>query len=286
MHTYQADREKAEKDLEQIDDNDDTDSDVARELEMFAGMSHAFFDNNEDVELRPVTEEGDDREARGSTSSVLKAEAGDADGAVVTRGGEPAEVASVARTIATGRTVHDPGRAGRLWRKALKAARPIAFHKSLKAEIKVRGHNHRLPLLFASMLQYRAEKNTNFTIPTKEKWEGIRRQVDEGKGGSKLITKWGLVIRPRGGQAEAAASAGLRTAQDVVLSDSRGDFRWPFFVCSDYLFVCSDHLVACVPTEESRLLRKCRVSKETYYSVKRDLLGCQKGPTRVSKETY
>jgi len=56
-------------------------------------------------------------------------------------------------------------------------------------------------------------------VPTED---GIRRQVDEGKGGSKLITKWGLVIRPRGGQAEAAASAGLRTAQDVVLSDSNG----------------------------------------------------------------
>ena len=78
----------------------------------------------------------------------------------------------------------------------------VAFHKSLEEEIKVRGHNHRLPLLFASMLEHRAEKNTNFTIPTKEKWEGIRRQVVEGKGdakGGKLITKWGLVIRPRGG---------------------------------------------------------------------------------------
>jgi len=28
------------------------------------------------------------------------------------------------------------------------------------------------------------------------------------------------------------------------------------------------------------------VSKETYYSVKRDLLQCQKRPTTVSKETY
>ena len=56
-------------------------------------------------------------------------------------------------------------------------------------------------------------------VPTED---GIRRQVDEGKGGSKLITKWGLVIRPRGGQAEAAALAGLHTAQDVVLSDRSG----------------------------------------------------------------
>jgi len=29
-----------------------------------------------------------------------------------------------------------------------------------------------------------------------------------------------------------------------------------------------------------------RVSKDTYYSVKRDLLQCQKRPTTVSKETY
>ena len=29
-----------------------------------------------------------------------------------------------------------------------------------------------------------------------------------------------------------------------------------------------------------------QVSKETYYSVKRDLLQCQKRPTTVSKETY
>jgi hypothetical protein len=28
------------------------------------------------------------------------------------------------------------------------------------------------------------------------------------------------------------------------------------------------------------------VSKDTYYSVKRDLLQCQKRPTIVSKETY
>jgi len=28
------------------------------------------------------------------------------------------------------------------------------------------------------------------------------------------------------------------------------------------------------------------LSKETYYSVKRDLLQCQKRPTTVSKETY
>jgi len=28
------------------------------------------------------------------------------------------------------------------------------------------------------------------------------------------------------------------------------------------------------------------VSKETYYSVKRDLLQCQKRPTTASKETY
>jgi len=105
----------------------------------------------------------------------------------------------------------------------------VAFHKSLEEEIKVRGHNHRLPLLFASMLEHRAEKNTNFTIPTKEKWEGIRRQVVEGKGdakGGKLITKWGLVIRPRGGQAEAAALAGLHTAQDVVLLVDRGGRRY------------------------------------------------------------
>ena len=33
-------------------------------------------------------------------------------------------------------------------------------------------------------------------------------------------------------------------------------------------------------------LRTTPVSKETYYSVKRDLLQCQKRPTTVSKETY
>jgi len=32
--------------------------------------------------------------------------------------------------------------------------------------------------------------------------------------------------------------------------------------------------------------RPATVSKETYYSVKRDLLQCQKRPTTVSKETY
>ena len=32
--------------------------------------------------------------------------------------------------------------------------------------------------------------------------------------------------------------------------------------------------------------RPTTVSKETYYSVKRDLLQCQKRPTTVSKETY
>jgi len=32
--------------------------------------------------------------------------------------------------------------------------------------------------------------------------------------------------------------------------------------------------------------RPSTVSKETYYSVKRDLLQCQKRPTTVSKETY
>ena len=51
----------------------------------------------------------------------------------------------------------------------------------------------------------------------KSKWLDILDQVRGGKGG-----KRGLVIRPRGGQAEAAASAGLRTAQDVVLSDHNG----------------------------------------------------------------
>ena len=40
------------------------------------------------------------------------------------------------------------------------------------------------------------------------------------------------------------------------------------------------HLSACV------LLSPSTVSKETYYSVKRDLLQCQKRPTPVSKETY
>jgi hypothetical protein len=32
--------------------------------------------------------------------------------------------------------------------------------------------------------------------------------------------------------------------------------------------------------------RATTMSKETYYSVKRDLLQCQKRPTTVSKETY
>ena len=35
-----------------------------------------------------------------------------------------------------------------------------------------------------------------------------------------------------------------------------------------------------------RVKRDLLQSKETYYSVKRDLLQCQKGPTTVSKETY
>ena len=41
--------------------------------------------------------------------------------------------------------------------------------------------------------------------------------------------------------------------------------------------VCVGHLFACMRTVES---------KETYCSVKRDLLQCQKRPTAVSKETY
>ena len=32
--------------------------------------------------------------------------------------------------------------------------------------------------------------------------------------------------------------------------------------------------------------KSCAVSKKTYYSVKRDLIQCQKRPTTVSKETY
>jgi len=55
----------------------------------------------------------------------------------------------------------------------------VAFHKSLDAEIKVRD-NHHLPLLFASMLEHRAEKNTSFTIPKKEKWEDIRHRLGKG----------------------------------------------------------------------------------------------------------
>jgi hypothetical protein len=47
----------------------------------------------------------------------------------------------------------------------------------------------------------------------------------------------------------------------------------------------------CVSTQEhveghSWKQQTKRVSKETYYSVKRDLLQCQKRPTTVSKETY
>jgi hypothetical protein len=38
--------------------------------------------------------------------------------------------------------------------------------------------------------------------------------------------------------------------------------------------------------EDTRLASVCWVFKETYYSVKRDLLQCQKRPTTVSKETY
>jgi hypothetical protein len=94
------------------------------------------------------------------------------------------------------------------------------FHKSLG------GHNCPLPLLFKSMFEHRAE-NKNFTIPTKENWKDIQCQVVEGKGG-KLISKWGLVIRPRGGQAEAAALAAAHplgavlTAAPTLLVDSRG----------------------------------------------------------------
>jgi hypothetical protein len=41
-------------------------------------------------------------------------------------------------------------------------------------------------------------------------------------------------------------------------------------------------------TEPNSLNRVCLAlqSSETYYSVKRDLLQCQKRPTTVSKETY
>ena len=42
----------------------------------------------------------------------------------------------------------------------------------------------------------------------------------------------------------------------------------------------------CLALGLARKKRPTTVSKETYYSVKRDLLQCKKRPTTVSKETY
>jgi hypothetical protein len=105
------------------------------------------------------------------------------------------------------------------------------FHKSLELEIKARGDNHPLPLLFESMLEHRAKEYTNFTIPTEEKWLDILDQVrgqtpvkeeSEGKrmGKGARSIKRDLKIAPRGGAVEALA--GMHTAQDVVLLDGEG----------------------------------------------------------------
>jgi hypothetical protein len=45
-------------------------------------------------------------------------------------------------------------------------------------------------------------------------------------------------------------------------------------------------LASLLPRGLCTSLNRCQMSKETYYSVKRDLLQCQKRPTTVSKETY
>jgi hypothetical protein len=71
----------------------------------------------------------------------------------------------------------------------------VAFHKSLDAEIKVRD-NHHLPLLFASMLEHRAEKNTSFTIPKKEKWEDIRHRLGKGVKRDLLLALPGGLLEP------------------------------------------------------------------------------------------
>ena len=102
----------------------------------------------------------------------------------------------------------------------------VEFHKSLVLEIKVRGDNHPLPLLFDSMLQCRAE-NKSFNIFTKERWHAIRDQVREQtlvkekserkRKGDKQIGERNLKIGSLGGQAEALA--GTHTAQDEALFD-------------------------------------------------------------------
>ena len=90
----------------------------------------------------------------------------------------------------------------------------LEFHKCLALEIKVRGDNHPLPLLFESMLQRRAEKTKNFEIPTHNKWLDILQALKEESVGKKMgkvprssvdkqIRTRGLVIKPREGQAEA-----------------------------------------------------------------------------------
>jgi hypothetical protein len=49
------------------------------------------------------------------------------------------------------------------------------------------------------------------------------------------------------------------------------------------MYTISTHCIHCISTpKDGRTLHP----KETYYSVKRDLLKCQKRPTTVSKETY
>ena len=51
------------------------------------------------------------------------------------------------------------------------------------------------------------------------------------------------------------------------------------------IYVCTPtYILECNPGCSQKSILK--VSKETYYSVKRDILQCQKRPITVSKETY
>jgi hypothetical protein len=66
---------------------------------------------------------------------------------------------------------------------------------------------------------------------------------------------------------------------------SKPTLRWPSRACASFL--PKRDLVQCEKiVVQSFAQRDLLVSKETYYSVKRDLLHCQKRPITVSQETY
>ena len=70
----------------------------------------------------------------------------------------------------------------------------------------------------------------------------------------------------------------LQTAAEKVVSKETY-YRRPTTLSKETYYSVKRDLLHCQK-------RPTAVSKETYYSVKRDLLQCQKRPTTVSKETY